>query len=122
MNGLSKSIFFGMLMQSGVLLDEHEKALVTAVFGMRNQHNDKLDYEKLDSAFEGVQQQLYAQDIQYTSLWERRLFKRIGNYLMQHNKSIGECFDLIDTDNSQTISFEELRRAVNRFQLGLSDK
>jgi Ca2+-binding EF-hand superfamily protein len=34
---------------------------------------------------------------------------------MQHNKSIGECFDLIDTDNSQTISFEELRRAVNRF-------
>ena len=54
MNGLSKSIFFGMLMQSGVLLDEHEKALVAAVFGMRNQHNDKLDYEKLDSAFEGV--------------------------------------------------------------------
>ena len=54
MHGLSKSIFFGMLMQSGVLLDEHEKALVAAVFGMRNQHNDKLDYEKLDSAFEGV--------------------------------------------------------------------
>lgn len=33
-----------------------------------------------------------------------------------------ECFDLIDTDNSQTISFEELKQAINRFQLGFSDK
>jgi len=41
---------------------------------------------------------------------------------MQNNKSISECFDLIDTDNSQTISFEELKLALNRFQLGLSDK
>lgn len=65
---------------------------------------------------------MYEQDVQYTSQWERRLFKRIGNYLMQNNKSIMECFDLIDTDNSQTISFEELKQALNRFQLGLSDK
>ena len=50
------------------------------------------------------------------------MFKRIGNYLMQHNKSINDCFDLIDTDNSQTISYEELKLALNRFQLGLSDK
>jgi len=42
-------------MQHGVLLNEHEKALITTVFGMRNQNNDKLDYEKLDNAFEGVQ-------------------------------------------------------------------
>ena len=54
-NGLSKTIFFKLLMQHGVLLNEHDKALVTTVFGMRNQNNDKLDYEKLDSAFEGVQ-------------------------------------------------------------------
>ena len=44
-----------MLNEHGVHLDEHEKALITTVFGMRNQHHDKLDYEKLDSAFEGVQ-------------------------------------------------------------------
>jgi hypothetical protein len=41
---------------------------------------------------------------------------------MQNNKSISECFDLIDTDQSQTISFEELKLALNRFQLSLSDK
>ena len=60
--------------------------------------------------------------MQYTSQWERRLFKRIGNYLMKNNKNINECFDLIDTDNSQTISFDELKCALNRFQLSLSDK
>lgn len=60
--------------------------------------------------------------MQYTSQWERRLFKRIGNYLMQNNKSINDCFDLIDTDQSSTISFEELKLALNRFQLGLSEK
>jgi len=41
---------------------------------------------------------------------------------MQNNKSISECFDLIDTDESSTISFEELKLALNRFQLGLSEK
>jgi len=53
-NGLSKSIFFTLLLKHGVHLDEHEKALIATVFGMRNQHNDKLEYAKLDSAFEGV--------------------------------------------------------------------
>lgn len=62
-NGLSKSIFFNMLLKHGVLLNEHEKALITTVFGMRNENNDKLEYEKLDNAFEGVQMQLYEQDV-----------------------------------------------------------
>lgn len=82
---------------------------------MRGANFDKLDYEKLDNAFEGVQQQLYAQEVTYTSQWERRLFKRIGNYLMQNNKSIQECFDLIDTDNSSTISFVEFEKALRQF-------
>lgn len=104
------------------MLNEYEKALVTTVFGMKLLDCNKLDYEKLDNAFEGVQSQLYAQNVNYTSQWERRLFKRIGNYLMQNNLSISECFDLIDTDNSQTISYDELSLALNRFQLNLSDK
>ena len=122
MSGLSKTIFFKMLMQHGVHLSEFEKALLTTVFGLRKENSDKLDYEKLDAAFEGVQQELYAQEVQYTTLWERRLFKRIGNYLMKYNKSISECFDLIDTDQSQTISFEELKNALSRFQLSISDR
>ena len=54
MKGLSKSIFFKLLLQHGVLLDEYEKALLTTVFGMHNKDKDKLEYEKLDYAFEGV--------------------------------------------------------------------
>lgn len=108
LNGLSKTIFFRLLVANGVLLNEHEKALICTVFGMKNNNSDKLDYERLDNAFEGVQQQLYLQEVQYTSEWECRLFKRMGNYLMENNKSISECFDLIDTDDSQTISFDEL--------------
>lgn len=32
--GLSKQIFFRLLQQHGVLLNEHEKALITTVFGL----------------------------------------------------------------------------------------
>ena len=41
-------------------LDEDEKTLLSTVFSLA-ESMDKFDYEKLDAAFEGVQQQLYAQ-------------------------------------------------------------
>lgn len=41
---------------------------------------------------------------------------------MQNNKSIFEAFDLIDTDQSQTISIQELTAALIRFNLNLSDQ
>lgn len=53
-NGLSKSIFFSQLLKHGVLLNEHEKALITTVFGKKNQDKGELDYAQLDNAFEGV--------------------------------------------------------------------
>ena len=37
------------------------------------------------------------------------MFKKIGNYLMSNNLNIDECFDYIDTDDSKTISYSELR-------------
>ena len=55
MRGLSKSIFFKLLLNYGVMLDEYEKSLLTAVFGMNQSDRDKLDYLKIDNAFEGVQ-------------------------------------------------------------------
>lgn len=54
--------------------------------------------------------------------WERRIFKQIGDYLMRLNISIHECFSMIDTDDSQTISIPELQNAIIRFDLGLSNK
>lgn len=45
---------------------------------------------------------------QYTKEWERRVFKLIGDYLMRLNISIHNCFSMIDTDDSQTISMTEL--------------
>jgi len=68
-----------------------------------------LDYLKLDQAFEGEQQQLYALEEFYTVEWERRVFKKIGEYLKKHNLTIEACFDLIDDDGSQTVSFTELK-------------
>jgi hypothetical protein len=42
------------------VVNEQEKALLCNVFGMGRQDRDKLDYEKIDAAFEGIQQQLYS--------------------------------------------------------------
>jgi Ca2+-binding EF-hand superfamily protein len=61
-------------------------------------------------------------EIQYTSEWERRIFKKIGNYLMQNNKSISECFDNIDLSRTATVDMNTLKSAIIRFQLNLHDK
>ena len=53
--GLSKRLFFSHLIRYGVQLSEDEKTLLNTVFGMLDDP-DKFDYEKLDIAFEGVQQ------------------------------------------------------------------
>jgi len=119
--GLSKRLFFGQLAEYGVALSEQEKALISQVFGLEAAH-DKLDYLKLDQAFEGEQQQLYALEEFYTVEWERRVFKKIGEYLKRHNLTIQACFALIDDDGSQTISLTELKQALVRFDLRLTDK
>jgi Ca2+-binding EF-hand superfamily protein len=54
--------------------------------------------------------------------WQRRIFKKIGEYLRKHNLTIHKCFNLIDEDNSQTISIDELRNAIIRFQMDITDK
>lgn len=58
----------------------------------------------------------------YTIEWERRIFKKIGEFLKKNNLSIHKCFNLIDEDNSQTISLDELKQAIIRFQINISDK
>ena len=58
--GLSKRLLYQQLQRYGVQLDEDEKTLINTVFSLAD-YPDKFDYERLDAAFEGVQQQLYAQ-------------------------------------------------------------
>jgi Ca2+-binding EF-hand superfamily protein len=119
--GLSKRLFFGELAANGVALSEQEKALFSQVFALDSAPG-KLDYLKLDQAFEGEQQHLYALEEFYTVEWERRVFRKIGEYLKKHNLTIETCFDLIDDDGSQTASFAELKQALARFDLRLSDQ
>lgn len=116
--GLSKRLFFRQLARYGVSLSEQDKAALCQVFELE-EAPDKLDYVKLDQAFEGEQQNLYAQSAFYTVQWERRVFKKIGEYLRRNALSVEACFDLIDDDGSKTVSREELKRALIRFQLDL---
>jgi len=119
--GLSKSLLYKHLTKYGVQLNEDEKTLLNTVFGMKDDLG-KFDYEKLDIAFEGVQQQLYAKESVYTVEWERRVFKKIGEFLRKHNITIHKCFDLIDEDNSQTVSKPDFKKALLRFNLDIQDK
>ena len=52
--GLLKSIFNNTLLEYGVVLTEKEMAIISSVFGLGQKNRDKLDYIRLDSAFEGV--------------------------------------------------------------------
>ena len=129
--GLSKSIFFQQLQKYGVSMSEQEKTILSGVFSMTGNVRVKemMDYEKLDLAFEGVQQQLYDQgkyksalvtcvclDVLYTKEWERRVFKRLGRYLMTHNVTVYEMFDMIDSDNDQRITFAQLQQCLIGFK------
>jgi hypothetical protein len=94
---------------------------MSQVFGLEGAP-DKLDYLKLDQAFEGEQQHLYALEEFYTVEWERRVWKKIGESLKRQHLTIEACFDLLDDDKSQTISLGELKQALRRFDLRLTDK
>lgn len=83
---------------------------------------DKLDYLKLDQAFEGEQQVLYAQEAFYTADWERRVFRKIGEELRKKRKTVEECFDILDDSGTGTISISELKQALIRFDLRLTER
>jgi hypothetical protein len=87
MSGLSKRLFFGQLAEYGVALSEQDKALICQVFCLEGAP-EKLEYVKLDLAFEGEQQHLYALGEFYTVEWQRRIFKKIGQFLKKENRSI----------------------------------
>jgi Ca2+-binding EF-hand superfamily protein len=71
--------------------------------------------------FNNVNDFIYLEQ-QYTIEWQRRIFRKIGEYLRRNNITVQKCFNLIDEDSSQTISIEELKAALIRFQINLSDK
>ena len=102
-------------------LSEQAKALLSQVFAIEGAPS-KLDYLKLDQAFEGEQQHLYALEEFYTVEWERRVLKQVGEWLKRENETIDSCFDKIDDDGSKTVSYEELKRAFKRFNISLCDK
>ena len=41
--------------------------------------------------------------------------------MKSQNKTISSCFDLIDTDDSGTISKEELVKALAKFNIGIPE-
>jgi len=59
-SGLSKRVFFNLLKEQGIELDEDEKTMLSQVFGVAGKP-DRFNYEMLDKEFEAVQQKLYAQ-------------------------------------------------------------
>jgi hypothetical protein len=114
--GLVKSIFINELNRYGVTLNDKETALISTVFSLGKKQREMLDYVKLDIAFEGVQQTLYAQKSQFTVDWERRVFKQMGDYLMRHNMSIEQMFNRVDTDYSATVSLHELSQTIDKMR------
>lgn len=126
--GLAKSIFINELNRYGVTLNDKETALISTVFSLGKKQREMLDYVKLDIAFEGVQQTLYAQskfftclsdmfaESQFTVDWERRVFKQMGDYLMRHNMSIEQMFNRVDTDYSATVSLHELSQTIDKMR------
>ena len=99
-------------------LSEQAKALLSQVFAIEGAPS-KLDYLKLDQAFEGEQQHLYALEEFYTVEWERRVLKQVGEWLKRENETIDSCFDKMDDDGSKTVSYEELKSAFKRFNISI---
>lgn len=105
----------------GVLLDDDEITLVNQVFRLREQAS-QFDYVKMDNMFEAIQASQFSRGDQHTKEWECRIFKKIGNYLRAQGMTINQAFEQIDEDGSGTISLPELKNALVRMHIDLSDK
>jgi Ca2+-binding EF-hand superfamily protein len=110
-----------LLDDHGVYIPEQDKALMCQVFSLEHAY-DKLDYLKLDQAFEGEQQALYAQEALHTHQWERRVFRKLGDFLRKSNKTVEECFDVLDDSRKGTIPVDKFVSTLIEFGLGLTER
>lgn len=110
-----------MLNKYDIFLDEDEKTILISCFSIQN-FPGLLDIHKIFTYFENFQNALTTQQTQYCVEWERRMFKKIGDYLKQNNMTISQCFKLIDQDGSGTLSVNELITSFCKFNLGVPER
>ena len=53
---------------------------------------------------------------------QRRVFRKLGDFLRKSNKTVEECFDAFDDSKKGTIAIDEFERTLIKFDLGLSER
>ena len=111
---------FQILSKYGVYLKEDEKCLLNSAFAFK-QLPDIFDIAKLFTLLDSLSEPEHAQNI-FNSEWERKIYRKLGDFIKNHNLTIKECFNLFDENKSGLINKEEFGSALEGLQVDISER
>ena len=119
--GMPKKYFYRVLRKHGIHLKEEDKNLLNAAFGFR-QLPIIFDINKLFNLFETFTEATKSEANMYTLEWERKIYKKLGDYIKRNNISITECFGAFDINKSGYITKGEFGNALNSLSIDISER
>ena len=117
-SGISKKNLYGVLHSFKAYLSEEEKRIMNTAFELR-EDNNLLDMQKFMKVIESIPIEPQEKGVQYSLNWERKIYKRIGDYLKKKGKTLADTFN--DLSENGYISQQMLASRLKEFQVNLSD-
>jgi Ca2+-binding EF-hand superfamily protein len=117
-SGISKKNLYRVLHSFKAYLSEEEKRIMNTAFELREDKN-LLDMQKLMKVIESIPIESQEKGIQYSLDWERKIYKRIGDYLQKKGKTLADTFN--DLSENGYISQQMLASRLKEFQVNLND-
>jgi len=119
--GIDKKQFYRIISSYKVYLSEEEKNILNAAFEYTNPPSI-IDTHKFLNMFEinglAENQQEITHKI-YTIDWERRIYRKIGDYLRKKGKTLADCF--YDLSENGFVAQEDLANVLKGFEVKLND-
>ena len=120
-SGIEKHNFYKLLGRFGVFLTEDEKSILNSAFGFTSLQN-LLDTHKLMNMLESLPEAKTSKRQQYTLEWERRIYRKLGNYLRTRGMTVLDCFPKSEVSASGYISQKQFTAAMQELNVVLDDK
>ena len=118
-SGIEKKLFYKVLSSFKMYLSEDEKTIINSSFKL-GEHKELLDTQKLMAMFDAVSEEV-GESIgeSHTIDWERRTYRKIGDYLRRQGKTLADAFAGLEKNGC--IYSNELISQLKEMQLNLSD-
>jgi len=119
-SAIEKHNFYKLLTKFGVVLSEDEKGVLNSAFGYTALPN-MLDTHKLMNMLESLPTAETSKKQQYTLEWERKIYRKLGNFLKSHVLTIQESLGK-NAGPGGLIAVDEFGKNLRELNIGLNEK